>query len=269
VKGRIGPIRSVTILARYLVTGSVYCAAVLPIDFGLRRYALSSKTIGFYRMPAPLRNYIFPRALALRLSVGLCSPNAFQSRYFARAELLAHRHQTRPRGSFHTKRRRHLTIPAPFNGQLILQFHIDFVSIVSPHIGFASSTTPHSIASDPAEEEALLCLEQGTQKLEEGDVEGAKKLYQRSVDIKRNASSLFNLGVTHYHLSSYSKLIVVAIWNSTPFEEEFDKAIHSWTSAIELQPSSADAHTSSHASSSSDSPYPNMALHRQTWRAPT
>ncbi|KAN0121196.1 hypothetical protein V8E52_003784 [Russula decolorans] len=145
-------------------------------------------------MPAPLRNYIFPRALALRLSVGLCSPNAFQSRYFARAELLAHRHQTRPRGSFHTKR-------------------------------FASSTTPHSIASDPAEEEALLCLEQGTQKLEEGDVEGAKKLYQRSVDIKRNASSLFNLGVTHYHL------------------KEFDKAIHSWTSAIELQPSSADAHT--------------------------
>jgi tetratricopeptide (TPR) repeat protein len=56
-------------------------------------------------------------------------------------------------------------------------------------------------------------------------VEGAKKLYQRSVDIKRNASSLFNLGVTHYHL------------------KEFDKAIHSWTSAIELQPSSADAHT--------------------------
>ena len=39
-------------------------------------------------------------------------------------------------------------------------------------------------------------------------MEGAKKLYQRSVDIKRNASSLFNLGVTHYHLSSYSKLIL-------------------------------------------------------------
>ncbi|KAH9989820.1 hypothetical protein BJV77DRAFT_948061, partial [Russula vinacea] len=91
--------------------------------------------------------------------------------------------------------------------------------------GFATSTTPHSIASDPAEEEAVLCLEQGTQKLEEGDVEGAKKLYQRSVDIKRNASSLFNLGVTHYHL------------------KEFDEAIHSWSSAIELQPSSADAHT--------------------------
>ncbi|KAI9464582.1 hypothetical protein BJY52DRAFT_1114847, partial [Lactarius psammicola] len=90
---------------------------------------------------------------------------------------------------------------------------------------WATSKTPHSTASDPAEEEALLCLEQGTQKLEEGDVEGAKKLYQRSVDIKRNASSLFNLGVTHYHL------------------KEFDEAIHSWKLAIELQPSSADAHT--------------------------
>jgi hypothetical protein len=210
-------------------------------------------------MSPPLR-YIFPRALALRLPVGLCSPNAFQPRYYTRAEHFAHCHPTRLRGPFHTKRRRHLTIPAPFNGQLILQFHIDFVPIVLPHIGFASSTTPHSIASDPAEEEALFCLEQGTQKLEEGDVEGAKKLYQRSVDIKRNASSLFNLGVTHYHLSSYSKLIVLAFWNSTPFEEEFDKAVHSWTSAIELQPSSADTHTSSHVSPSSGDPYPNMAL---------
>lgn len=152
-------------------------------------------------MFSPLRNCIFPRALALRLPGGLCSPNAFQSRYYARAEHLAHCRPTRPRGPFHAKRRCHLTIPAPFNAQLILQFHIHFVPIVLLHIGFASSTTPHSIASDPAEEEALLCLDQGTQKLEEGDVEGAKKLYQRSVDIKRNASSLFNLGVTHYHLS--------------------------------------------------------------------
>jgi len=45
------------------------------------------------------------------------------------------------------------------------------------------------------------------------------------VDIRRNASSLFNLGVTQYHL------------------KEFDEAIRSWTSAIELQPASADAHT--------------------------
>ncbi|KAI0060939.1 TPR-like protein [Artomyces pyxidatus] len=90
---------------------------------------------------------------------------------------------------------------------------------------WATSTTPHSSASDPAETEALLCLEQGTQKLEEGDVHAAKELYQRSVEIKRNASSLFNLGVTHYHL------------------KEFDDAIAAWKESIELQPSSADAHT--------------------------
>lgn len=49
--------------------------------------------------------------------------------------------------------------------------------------------------------EALLALEEGTKKLEEGDVEGARVLYQRSVDVKRNASNLFNLGVTKYHAS--------------------------------------------------------------------
>jgi hypothetical protein len=68
--------------------------------------------------------------------------------------------------------------------------------------GWATSTTPHSTTSDPAEVQALQCLEQGTQKLEEGDIEGAKALYKRSVEIKRNASTLFNLGVTHYHLSA-------------------------------------------------------------------
>ncbi len=61
---------------------------------------------------------------------------------------------------------------------------------------------PHSTPIDPAETEALQCLEKGTQKLEEGDVQGAKVLYQRSVEIKRDAGALFNLGVTHYHLSS-------------------------------------------------------------------
>lgn len=53
----------------------------------------------------------------------------------------------------------------------------------------------------------------------------AKVLYQRSVDIKRSASSLFNLGVTHYHL------------------KEFDQAIAAWKDSIALQPSSPDAHT--------------------------
>lgn len=61
----------------------------------------------------------------------------------------------------------------------------------------------HSSTSDPAEAEAVHCLEQGTLKLEEGDVHAAKALYARSVEIKRNASSLFNLGVTHYHLSKF------------------------------------------------------------------
>ena len=68
--------------------------------------------------------------------------------------------------------------------------------------GWATSTTNHSLTSDPAEAEAVQCLEHGTQKLEEGDVQAAKALYKRSVEIKRNASSLFNLGVTHYHLSA-------------------------------------------------------------------
>lgn len=70
-------------------------------------------------------------------------------------------------------------------------------------LGWATSLTPQSSASDPAEAEALQCLEQGTAKLEEGDVLSAKELYQRSTEIKRTASSLFNLGVTHYHLSKY------------------------------------------------------------------
>lgn len=76
--------------------------------------------------------------------------------------------------------------------------------------GWATSVTPHSSASDPAELEALRCLEQGTAKLEEGDVHAAKELYKRSVEIKRNASSLFNLGVTHYHLSNCSCVVNIA-----------------------------------------------------------
>jgi len=109
---------------------------------------------------------------------------------------------------------------------------------------FATSTTPHSTPVDPAETEALQCLEKGTQKLEEGDVEGAKALYQRSVEIKRDAGALFNLGVTHYHL------------------KEFDQAILAWKDSIELQPSSPDAHTNL-ASAYIISPVsrPDLALH--------
>lgn len=82
-------------------------------------------------------------------------------------------------------------------------------NVLSFRLGWATSTTPHSTASDPAEVEALRCLEQGTLKLEEGDIPAAKTLYQRSAEIKRNASSLFNLGVTHYHLSVFDSCCYV------------------------------------------------------------
>ncbi|TFK51669.1 TPR-like protein [Heliocybe sulcata] len=107
---------------------------------------------------------------------------------------------------------------------------------------YATSTTAHSTATDPAEVEALKCLEQGTQKLEEGDVQGAKDLYKRSIEIKKNASSLFNYGVTCYHL------------------KEFDEAIESWKESIALQPSSPDAHTTS-AYIISPAARPDLALH--------
>ncbi|KAI0703221.1 hypothetical protein C8Q76DRAFT_754206 [Earliella scabrosa] len=109
---------------------------------------------------------------------------------------------------------------------------------------WATSTTPNSSAVNPAEGEAMQCLEEGTQKLEEGDVQAAKALYQRSVDIKRTASGLFNLGVTHYHL------------------KEFDEAIAAWKESISLQPSSPDAHTNL-ASAYIVSPVsrPDLALH--------
>ncbi|KAJ8522725.1 hypothetical protein ONZ45_g731 [Pleurotus djamor] len=109
---------------------------------------------------------------------------------------------------------------------------------------WATSVTPHSTASDPAEAEALRCLEQGTLKLEEGDVHAAKELYRRSTEIKRNASSLFNLGVTHYHL------------------KEFDEAIAAWKDSIALQPSSPDTHTNlASAYIVSPVPRPDLALH--------
>ncbi|TEB29083.1 TPR-like protein [Coprinellus micaceus] len=109
---------------------------------------------------------------------------------------------------------------------------------------YATSVTPHSSPIDPAEAEALKCLEQGTAKLEEGNVQAAKELYRRSVDIKRNASSLFNLGVTHYHL------------------KEYDDAIKAWKESIGLQPSSPDAHTNlASAYIISPNPQPDLALH--------
>ncbi|KAF7309625.1 TPR-like protein [Mycena indigotica] len=90
---------------------------------------------------------------------------------------------------------------------------------------FATGLTAHSTISDPAESEALRCIEEGTTKLEEGDVVAAKELYRRSSQIHKNPSSFFNLGVTHFHL------------------KEFDEAIAAWKLSLDLQPDSADTHT--------------------------
>ncbi|KAG8911114.1 hypothetical protein FRC00_007052 [Tulasnella sp. 408] len=75
---------------------------------------------------------------------------------------------------------------------------------------WASSTTLSSSTTDPATTDSLKALEEGTQKLEEGDVEGAKTLYKRSLEIKK----------------------------------DFQAAIDAWKESIELQPDSPDAHTS-------------------------
>jgi len=90
---------------------------------------------------------------------------------------------------------------------------------------WATSTSAASSPNDPADYEANKALEAGTKLLEEGDVDGAKAMYRRSVEIKRTASALFNLGVTYYH------------------SKEFSEAINAWEESIHLQPSSPDAHT--------------------------
>lgn len=90
---------------------------------------------------------------------------------------------------------------------------------------YATSTTPTSSALDPADEESQRFLEEGTTHLEAGDLEAAKKSYQRSLEIKRNSSALFNLGVCYYH------------------DRNLDGAIAAWNESLELAPESADAHT--------------------------
>ena len=69
-------------------------------------------------------------------------------------------------------------------------------------------------------------------------------LYKRSVEMKRSASGLFNLGVTHYHLSAFFCLRKGHTSVLTAPSEEFDEAITAWKESITLQPSSPDAHTS-------------------------
>ncbi|KAG8911101.1 hypothetical protein FRC00_007066 [Tulasnella sp. 408] len=100
------------------------------------------------------------------------------------------------------------------------------LAVASPSRRWASSTTLSSSTTDPATTDSLKALEEGTQKLEEGDVEGAKTLYKRSLEIKKTPSALFNYGVTCYHT------------------KDFQAAIDAWKESIELQPDSPDAHTS-------------------------
>ena len=111
----------------------------------------------------------------------------------------SHTNFSRFHRSFFTKRRMH--IDAFFVFTATRSFSIT---------GFATSITPYSTASDPAEVQANQCLDRGTQKLEEGDIEAAKVLYKRSVEINKTASSLFNLGVTHYHLSECDYMPILA-----------------------------------------------------------
>lgn len=90
---------------------------------------------------------------------------------------------------------------------------------------YATSTTPTSSSLDPADEESQRFLEEGTTHLEAGDLAAAKLSYQRSLEIKRNSSALFNLGVCRYH------------------DRDLAGAIDAWNESLELAPESADAHT--------------------------
>lgn len=53
--------------------------------------------------------------------------------------------------------------------------------------GQASSTTPHSSTVDPQESAAQQALDEGTEALSRGDLETAKKAYERSVGIKQTS----------------------------------------------------------------------------------
>ncbi|EPQ31989.1 uncharacterized protein PFL1_00187 [Pseudozyma flocculosa PF-1] len=90
---------------------------------------------------------------------------------------------------------------------------------------YATSPSATSSPNDPAEEESQRFLEEGTTHLESGDLEKAKAAYKRSLEIKRNSSALFNLGVCHYH------------------DRDLAAAIEAWNESLRLSPESADAHT--------------------------
>lgn len=66
--------------------------------------------------------------------------------------------------------------------------------IPSGHASSSASISP----TDPTLDKAYDLVESGTRELEEGDLEGAKKLYQESLGVKETASGWFNLGVSYH-----------------------------------------------------------------------
>ncbi|KAF8310070.1 TPR-like protein [Clavulina sp. PMI_390] len=118
-----------------------------------------------------------------------------------------------------------------------------------PSSGWATTSSDSaSLATDFAETEAQRILEEGTKLLENGDIDSAKSLYMRSVQIKKTPAGLFNLGVTHFH------------------SKNFPDAIKAWKESIILEPSNPDAHTNL-ASAYIMSPVPQPVLALEHLRA--
>lgn len=62
--------------------------------------------------------------------------------------------------------------------------------------GFASSTSSPPSSTDPTLDQANDLIDKGTKELEEGNLEGAKKAYMESIEMKATSGAWFNLGVS-------------------------------------------------------------------------
>lgn len=69
--------------------------------------------------------------------------------------------------------------------------------------GYATSSTEPGTTTDPSLSKALDLIESGTRELEEGDIEGAKRIYEQSLKEHETSGGWFNLGVGapcgHFH----------------------------------------------------------------------
>ncbi|SHO79656.1 Uncharacterized protein MSYG_4006 [Malassezia sympodialis ATCC 42132] len=97
--------------------------------------------------------------------------------------------------------------------------------MVSSALGYATEKSPEVSLNDPTEQEAQKLLESGTLKLEVGDTEGAMADYRQSIEVHKNASAYYNLGICQYQ------------------ERDLVGAIESWKAALAIAPDSPDAHT--------------------------